>query len=418
MVHYLYNDKCAQLADVALASACAERSLLGHALAEAFVAAANGGVSPPRFVRTRYAPASVDELRRFHFDGYLSTLATATTTASEAALDAAGLCHDCPPFDDCLLYGRLVAGGALAGADALRVGACDVAVHWDGGRHHAQRDAASGFCYVNDVVLAVQRLRSATTKSSASREKQFQRVMVVDIDIHHCDAVADAFYSTDGVLVVSAHKRCAGFFPGTGDGGHTGAGRGAGHTLNLPLADGLTDDTFVPLLLKLVTAAADIYDPECCVLVCGADGLAGDPLGGWCLTPGGLARCALACASLRPSGCPLLVLGGGGYDAANTARAWAVVTAALTMGVVPRDGDNGDADDATLAKQLMAMHVPDHEHLLRYGPTFSMWDATQAAHLVPDGNNAAQLNDDVSKLLAVLADQYEEEDSPDDNDIQ
>ena len=359
-------------------------------------AAAEGrGLLPPNFVRSRYSAASVDQLRRFHLDSYLSALESQHGLSVDD-LEAAGLRYDCPPFDDCLLYARLVAGGALAGADALKSDTCDVAIHWDGGRHHAQRDAAAGFCYVNDVVLAVQRLRA---KSDAARgQRSFSRVMVVDVDIHHCDAVADAFYNTDGVLVISAHKFLSGFFPGTGDSDQTGAGRGTGHTLNLPLTDGITDEPFVRLITRLVRSAADIYDPECCVLVCGADGLAGDPLGGWCLTPGALARCALVCASL-PGKCPLLVLGGGGYDSANAARAWAIVTAALTTA---SRGD-GDGDVA----KLMAMPVPDHEHLLRYGPTFRMWDATQAAHLVPDGNCLATLEDNVDALIAVLDSQYE-----------
>ena len=384
-VAYFHSERCAQLADVALASACPERSALGHALVAAYV---------PELAHTSYPPATVDQLRRYHTDSYIQALADPGEQSGEE-LEAAGLAYDCSPFSDCLLYARLVAGGSLAAAHALRAGACDVAIHWDGGRHHAQRDKASGFCYVNDVVLAVPRLRA---RRDAGGERSFRRVMVVDVDIHHCDAVADAFAATDAVLVISAHKHQRGFFPGTGSPGDTGTGRGRGHTLNLALGDGLSDATFVPLMSSLISQAAAIYAPDCTVLTCGCDGLAGDPLGGWCLTPNALAEVALLCAAGCPAR-PLLVLGGGGYDVANTARAWAVVTAALTGA--------RDSKDAL----LHGIQVPDHDHLLRYGPTFAMWDATQAAHLVPDANAQAEalarLQEDVAALVAALAAEYE-----------
>jgi acetoin utilization deacetylase AcuC-like enzyme len=97
---------------------------------------------------------------------------------------------------------------------------------WSGGLHHAKRNAASGFCYVNDIVLAILELL-----------KYHGRVLYIDIDIHHGDGVEEcgsrhtiadvrAFYTTDRVMTVSFHKFGEGFFPGTGDIDDTGIGRG------------------------------------------------------------------------------------------------------------------------------------------------------------------------------------------------
>ena len=58
--------------------------------------------------------------------------------------------------------------------------------------HHAKKAEASGFCYVNDIVLAILELL-----------KVFPRVLYVDIDIHHGDGVEEAFYLTDRVMTVS-----------------------------------------------------------------------------------------------------------------------------------------------------------------------------------------------------------------------
>jgi hypothetical protein len=59
---------------------------------------------------------------------------------------------------------------------------------------HAQHAVRSGFCYVNDIVLAILELL-----------KVHQRVLYVDIDIHHGDGVEEAFYTTDRVMTVHIH---------------------------------------------------------------------------------------------------------------------------------------------------------------------------------------------------------------------
>jgi acetoin utilization deacetylase AcuC-like enzyme len=54
-------------------------------------------------------------------------------------------------FDFCKMY----TGASLAGARKLCSGTTDIAINWSGGLHHAKRGEASGFCYVNDIVLAI-----------------------------------------------------------------------------------------------------------------------------------------------------------------------------------------------------------------------------------------------------------------------
>lgn len=93
----------------------------------------------------------------------------------------------------------------MAGAVKLNKQATEIAVNWAGGLHHAKKSEASGFCYVNDIVLAILELL-----------KYHQRVLYIDIDIHHGDGVEEAFYTTDRVMTVSFHKYGE-YFPGTGD---------------------------------------------------------------------------------------------------------------------------------------------------------------------------------------------------------
>ena len=77
-------------------------------------------------------------------------------------------------------------GASLQAASHLNSESCDIAINWSGGLHHAKRLSASGFCYINDIVLAIMELL-----------KHHARVMYIDIDVHHGDGVQEAFYLTD-----------------------------------------------------------------------------------------------------------------------------------------------------------------------------------------------------------------------------
>jgi acetoin utilization deacetylase AcuC-like enzyme len=65
---------------------------------------------------------------------------------------------DCPIFSDMYEFVRMYAGGSLAGARKICAQSTDIAINWSGGLHHAKRSEASGFCYINDIVLAILEL--------------------------------------------------------------------------------------------------------------------------------------------------------------------------------------------------------------------------------------------------------------------
>lgn len=113
--------------------------------------------------------------------------------------------EDCPVFDGLYEFCQLSAGGSVAAAVKLNKQASEICINWGGGLHHAKKSEASGFCYVNDIVLGILELL-----------KYHQRVLYIDIDVHHGDGVEEAFYTTDRVMTVSFHKYGE-YFPGTGD---------------------------------------------------------------------------------------------------------------------------------------------------------------------------------------------------------
>jgi acetoin utilization deacetylase AcuC-like enzyme len=164
--------------------------------------------------------------------------------------------------------------------------AADVAIHWGGGRHHAHNNKAGGFCYVNDIVLAIRKLvKDITTNieggQTAHGKRKSARVLYIDLDIHHPDGVQSAFYSTDEVLTASFHRHSAGFFPATSgataEKGQLGS-KGLGYNINVPLPAGTSDMTFLHMYRKLLFGLVNVYDPQSIVLCIGADGLKGDPL--------------------------------------------------------------------------------------------------------------------------------------------
>jgi histone deacetylase 1/2 len=141
--------------------------------------------------------------------------------------------NDCPCFPGMFEFSQISCGASIDAAVKLNHKSTDIAINWAGGLHHAKKQEASGFCYVNDIVLAILELL-----------KYHNRVLYIDIDVHHGDGVEEAFYTTNRVMTVSFH-RYGDFFPGTGDLKETGAGEGLNYSLNIPLKKGLDDKTYL-----------------------------------------------------------------------------------------------------------------------------------------------------------------------------
>ncbi|KAJ2913642.1 hypothetical protein MD484_g6785, partial [Candolleomyces efflorescens] len=231
--------------------------------------------------------------------------------------------EDCPIFSDLYDFCRNYAGGSLAGARKLCAGSTDIAINWSGGLHHAKRGEASGFCYVNDIVLAILEML-----------RYFPRVLYIDIDIHHGDGVELAFYHSNRVMTVSFHKYTGDFFPGTGKLDDNGTGIGKHFCLNVPLLDGIDDDMYQTIFKAVIEDTVTAFRPSAIVLQCGADSLGCDRLGAFNLSIAGHGECV---DFVRRFGVPLLVLGGGGYTIKNVSRCWTYETSVLVGVTVPNE---------------------------------------------------------------------------------
>ncbi len=235
----------------------------------------------------RPAPCSETDILKFHDPSYISFLKKISPdNMGESGMEKlmakyhVGWEYDCPVFQGLFPFCQRYASGSLEGARRLCQGYTDIAINWSGGLHHAKRNQASGFCYVNDIVLGILEML-----------RYHARVLYIDIDIHHGDGVEEAFWFSDRVMTLSFHKFGGTFFPMTGDARDIGEKLGKHYSLNVPLQDGMTDEAYELVYKPIVAKVMEIFRPGAVVLQCGADSLYGDRLGFFNLSFRGHGRC-------------------------------------------------------------------------------------------------------------------------------
>jgi len=254
-------------------------------------------------------PATQEELELFHTPAYLGVLRAADAGKRTIPYDRYGLGPgDNPIFPGMYAWSQLCAGGALQAARLVTSGEVDVAFHIAGGLHHGRPEHASGFCYVNDLAIAITAL-----------VQQGYRVAYIDVDVHHGDGVQAAFYDTDQVLTISLHESGRFLFPGTGFVEEIGVGKGQGYAVNLPLPPGTDDALFSEGFTAIVPPLVEAYKPDVVVTQLGVDTFHDDPLAHGDVTTAGFVA---VLQQLKPLAPRWIATGGGGYNVTNVARAW------------------------------------------------------------------------------------------------
>ena len=184
----------------------------------------------------------------------------------------------------------LAADGTTRAARAALV--AGMAVHVGGGFHHAFAEHAEGFCYVNDLAVAVRALQA---------EGRIRRAAVVDLDVHQGNGTARIFEGDPDVFTLSFHQENNYPMPKQRS------------TLDVGLADGTEDDEY---LRRLDEALLRVwaFAPEVLLYQAGADPYREDQLGGLKLTLAGLERRDRAVLEgAAAHGTPAVVTLGGGY---------------------------------------------------------------------------------------------------------
>ena len=222
---------------------------------------------------------------------------------------------DTPIFKGLFDYVLLYTSATLTGAALILDENANLAFNPLGGFHHSSRNMAEGFCYVNDVIVAIDTFLA----------RGF-RVAYIDIDAHHGNGVQDAYYQDDRVLVVSMHETGRSLYPWSGFEIETGEGIGKGLNINIPLPPNSDDDVVDMVFDRIITRAVMDFHPNVVVAVVGADTHKNDPLTHLNFTNNGIVS---AIKRIREYSNHLLILGGGGYDMKSTSRAWCRIWAAV-----------------------------------------------------------------------------------------
>jgi acetoin utilization deacetylase AcuC-like enzyme len=240
----------------------------------------SGVVDDAAILRPITAPR--EDLLLVHTPEYLSDLDHLRWTPRTA-------CSELPLTAEIVRAYVLAAGGTtLAAREALVRG---VAINLGGGFHHAFAELASGFCYINDLAVAIRVLQ---------RDRRIARAAVVDCDLHQGNGTAHVFRDDDSVFTFSIHQEHLYPVKERSD-------------LDIGLENATCDEEFNRRLaegLERVWA----HRPELVLYQAGADPFEDDQLGSLRLTFAGLeTRDRLVLEGCAERDIPVVVTLGGGY---------------------------------------------------------------------------------------------------------
>ncbi|KAL5109810.1 Histone deacetylase 6 [Taenia crassiceps] len=229
-----------------------------------------------RCKRTEARLASEEELLRVHSQDYINALQS-TATMPQAAIN-----EYAERFQSVFLNkhtydsASLAAGSLLSVVDDICGGEAlhGVAVIRPPG-HHAECDRCMGFCFFNNVALAVRH---------AQESHGLKKIAVIDWDIHHGSGLQHTFAKDPNVLCLSIHRFDDGrYFPNSSDAeaGFCGTDEGVGKTVNIPWnGRPIRDGDYLASFLHIVLPILYEFRPELTVVAAGFDAARGDHLGG------------------------------------------------------------------------------------------------------------------------------------------
>jgi acetoin utilization protein AcuC len=260
--------------------------------------------------------AGESTLRLVHREDYIAAVRAAS--ADPAAADAKyGLgTLDDPAFAGMHEVSALIAGQSVGAAEAVWRGEALHAVNFSGGLHHAMPAGASGFCVYNDAALAIARLL----------ELGAERVVYVDVDVHHGDGVQAASWEDPRVLTISLHEHPRTLFPQTGWPEETGARGAEGSAVNVALPAGTGDAGWLRAFHAVVPELVAGFRPQVVVSQHGADTHFEDPLAHLAVSLDAQRAVQVACHELAHEYADgrWVALGGGGYAVVDVVpRSWA-----------------------------------------------------------------------------------------------
>jgi acetoin utilization deacetylase AcuC-like enzyme len=167
---------------------------------------------------------------------------------------------------------------------------------------------ADGYCFFNNIGIAIEVLRARGLKSAA----------VIDWDVHHGNGTQEGFYTDPDILTVSLHMNHGAWGPThlqTGAIDEAGAAQGQGKNLNIPMPFGSGDAAYVRVFDDIVAPMVRAHRPEILIIAAGQDANQFDPNGRQLLSMNGFYELGKRARSLADECCDgkLVLVQEGGY---------------------------------------------------------------------------------------------------------
>lgn len=195
----------------------------------------------------------------------------------------------------------MAAGAGVVALDGIKAGEFQrafCAVRPPG--HHATPTQAMGFCLFNNIAIAARYAQSIG----------YEKVMIIDFDVHHGNGTQDTFWEDDSVFYFSSHQAFA--YPGTGAEAHRGEGRGEGFTANFLMMPESRDSELLDIYENDLPPFIDRFQPDIILVSAGYDLHESDPLAQLNITTEGIRTMVRGLLDRRDV--PFVFFLEGGYD--------------------------------------------------------------------------------------------------------
>ena len=258
--------------------------------------AINKAIEPLRHRVLEKSPIGVSKniLETVHSEEHIQTILEASEYGT--AIDPDTICSS----DSYSAAVKAVGAGIIA-IDGIKAGEFErafCAVRPPG--HHATPTQAMGFCLFNNIAITAKYAQS----------QGYEKVMIIDFDVHHGNGTQDTFYADDTVFYFSSHQAFA--YPGTGTENDRGKGRGEGFTANfLVMPDG-GDDDLLDIYANDLPPYVNSFDPDIILVSAGYDLHESDPLAQLNVTTEGIRK--IVRLILESKDVPFVFFLEGGYD--------------------------------------------------------------------------------------------------------
>lgn len=228
---------------------------------------------------------TLEDVHQVHCRNYVETLSSGELSAPK--MRRIGF-----PWSEQLIQRTLTSAGGTCETvnQSIEFG---VAIHLSGGYHHAHYDFGSGFCLINDLVLAAKR---------ALTFDGIDKVLIVDSDVHHGDGTATLCADDENIITLSFH--CDKNFPA----------RKPESDLDMPLARETEDEEFLSTFTSVVEMAVNLHQPDLIIYDAGVDIHCEDELGYLQVSTQGIYQRDLFMFELaKQRQLPIACVVGGGY---------------------------------------------------------------------------------------------------------